>query len=180
MTDAIGSKRQPASRRERDAAVELVLHEARLLDERRWDDWLALYEPDGVLWVPTWLDEERTAGDPQRELSFMYLRGRAALGERVQRLTGGQSPAAMPLPRTTHVVAPGRIEREPDGGLRVVSSFVSHVYLPKSAAAALYSGQYEHLLHQGDGGRAGMLRIRCKRIVLINDLLQSRLDFFYV
>ena len=30
-----------------------VLREARLLDERRFADWLALFAEDGVYWVPT-------------------------------------------------------------------------------------------------------------------------------
>ena len=29
-----------------------LFHEARLLDERRFDDWLALFAPDGWYWVP--------------------------------------------------------------------------------------------------------------------------------
>jgi len=32
--------------------VELIAHEARLLDERRHDEWLALFTPDCRYWVP--------------------------------------------------------------------------------------------------------------------------------
>jgi len=32
--------------------AELVAHEARLLDERRHDEWLALFTEDGRYWVP--------------------------------------------------------------------------------------------------------------------------------
>ena len=29
-----------------------LIHEARILDERRWEDWLALFADDGWYWVP--------------------------------------------------------------------------------------------------------------------------------
>ena len=31
---------------------QFLFHEARLLDERRWDDWLNLYEGDAEYWMP--------------------------------------------------------------------------------------------------------------------------------
>ena len=37
----------------KDELEAFVLAEARLLDERRFSDWLALFAEDGVYWVPT-------------------------------------------------------------------------------------------------------------------------------
>ena len=34
------------------SAEEFVVHEAELIDDRRWDDWLALFAPDGRYWIP--------------------------------------------------------------------------------------------------------------------------------
>ena len=65
-----------------------------------WDDWLALYTEDAEFWVPTWRDEHQLTEDPARELSFIYLQGRALLAERVFRITSGRSAASTPLPRT--------------------------------------------------------------------------------
>ena len=31
---------------------EFLISEARLLDERRWEEWLALFAKDGWYWVP--------------------------------------------------------------------------------------------------------------------------------
>lgn len=31
-------------------AIRFVLQEARLLDEKRWDEWLELFAEDGVYW----------------------------------------------------------------------------------------------------------------------------------
>ena len=35
------------------AAEAFLLHEARLLDEARWDEWLALFTDDATYWVPS-------------------------------------------------------------------------------------------------------------------------------
>lgn len=34
-------------------AAPLLASEARMLDARRWDDWLALFTPDAALWIPS-------------------------------------------------------------------------------------------------------------------------------
>ena len=41
--------------------AELLYHEAALLDERRFDEWLALFTDDALYWVPQGED-----GDPAR------------------------------------------------------------------------------------------------------------------
>ena len=36
----------------REQLVDFVVHEARLLDEQRWDEWSALFADDGWYWLP--------------------------------------------------------------------------------------------------------------------------------
>ncbi len=36
---------------------QFLFHEARLLDERRWDEWADLFTPDGVYWAPAAHDQ---------------------------------------------------------------------------------------------------------------------------
>lgn len=159
-------------------ACELVALEARLLDEQDWNSWLSLYEKDAQFWVPMWTDENHLATDPMRELSFIYLHGRSFLEERVYRLTSGRSVASNPLPRTVHLVAgsmamaiPGDVDT-----MRVKSAWSSHIYLHKEAQLVTYAGRYEHELAWTDGA----FRIRQKKIILINDQLMSKVDFFYI
>ena len=38
---------------DQESCERFLLHEARLLDEARFDDWLALFTPDGWYWVPS-------------------------------------------------------------------------------------------------------------------------------
>ena len=68
----------------------LLYREAALLDERRWQEWIALFASDCEYWVPTWLTEETLTRDPQRELSHAYYASRAGLEDRIVRITSGR------------------------------------------------------------------------------------------
>ena len=48
--------------------IDFVLHEARLLDELRVDDWLQLFADDGFYWMPL----ERGQTDARLHSSLMY------------------------------------------------------------------------------------------------------------
>ena len=42
------------------SGVEAFLYaEARALDDRDWDTWLAFYAPDASFWMPAWDDNDR-------------------------------------------------------------------------------------------------------------------------
>lgn len=155
-------------------AADLVALEARLLDEADWDRWLDLYEKDAVFWVPAWRDETQLTEDPQRELSFMYLEGQALLAERVQRLRSGRAAAMLPPARTAHLVSGMLASPGPGENVTVHSAFSSHVYQHKDAALITYAGRYEHQL-AWDGNA---WRIRRKKVILINDQLESVVDFY--
>lgn len=157
-------------------AWETVALEAQHLDEKNWDAWLDLYRADAVFWVPTWTGEETLASDPATQLSFIYLEGRAYLEERVFRVKSGRSVAAMPAPRTVHLLSCSSIGASDDAGCRVKSAWVSHVYDHKTASSVSYAGRYEHDL-AWDGG---CFRIARKKVVIANDQLQSKVDFFYI
>ncbi|MBB5215337.1 aromatic-ring-hydroxylating dioxygenase subunit beta [Parapusillimonas granuli] len=158
-----------------EKACRIVLTEARLLDEKRWDDWLALYADTAVLWMPTWRNERELTEDPDTELSFIYLEGKPALKERISRITSGLSVSSMPDPRTCHMVA-GLRAQAADGVVQVESSWTSHIYDHKRKSHLTYFGHYGHTLQATADG----LRILHKRIVLMNDYLESKLDFYYV
>lgn len=157
-------------------ARDLVALEAQLIDEQRWPQWLDLYCEDAVFWVPTWKDERTLADDPLTELSLIYIDSRARLEERVKRLTSGSSVAAMPVPRTAHVVGSILASAAGDGTVRVACAWTSHVYTHKQPDSIVHAGRYEYLLRERDGS----LRIARKKVILVNDHLRSKLDFFYV
>src|ERR1700739_2546463 len=47
---------------------QFLMHEARLLDESKFDDWLALFTADAWYWVPSEPDQR----DPQQTVSLIY------------------------------------------------------------------------------------------------------------
>lgn len=161
----------------KELARELVAREALYLDMKQWDAWLDLYEAEAVFWVPSWRDEANLILDPQTELSFMYLQGKALLEERVRRLGSERSAAGLPQPRTVHMVAGSLVEElESDALLRVSSAWSSHIYMHKENELLTYAGRYEHVLAwAGDA-----YRIQSKKVILANDFLIAKLDFFYV
>ena len=54
---------------EHRTVVEFLYKEARLADEARYAEWLALWTDDGVYWVPATTDP---AADPDTHLSHIY------------------------------------------------------------------------------------------------------------
>ena len=165
---------------ERMAAAQSVLNrEALYLDTQRWDDWLALYAEDARFWLPAWTDEHTLAASPDSELSLIYCAARAGLEDRVWRIRSGLSVASTPLPRTAHAVSScvfSEVEMSGVPGVRVESSWTCHVHNPKHLVEHVFFGRYEHLLREGPQG----WRIAGKKIVLMNDVIPTMLDFYCV
>ncbi|VCU71785.1 2-halobenzoate 1,2-dioxygenase small subunit [Pigmentiphaga humi] len=156
-------------------AAALLYREAALLDERRWDDWLALFTPDAEYWVPAWRDEDEPTADPRAELSLIYYRTRAGLEDRVWRVRSRRSVASAVLPRTQHVVTNIRVA---DGSgpdlLKLQSNWTTQQFLPKEKVVETYFGRQEHDWHRVDG----CWRIARKKVLLLNDYLNAKLDFY--
>jgi 3-phenylpropionate/cinnamic acid dioxygenase small subunit len=83
----------------RDEFRRLVEREARLLDQLRYDDWLAMYAPECVYWVPS----TPQAGDPRREIAVMFD-DRRRLEDRVYRLRTGFAWSQAPQSRTVRLI----------------------------------------------------------------------------
>ncbi len=82
-----------------------IYREARLLDDREWDQWLQCYSEDVVYWMPAWDDEDQLTENPQTEISLIYYPNREGLEDRVYRIKTERSGASsLPEPRTTHQI----------------------------------------------------------------------------
>lgn len=73
--------------------------EARLLDEGRFEDWLALFDPECLLWIPG-----SPGGDPTREIAFTFD-DRRQLEGRIYRLRTGYAWSQVPQSRTSRLVS---------------------------------------------------------------------------
>src|SRR2546423_13722104 len=92
---------------ERDRFRMLVEKEARLLDQLRFDEWLAMYAGECIYWVPGTPE----AGDPRREIAISFD-DRRRMEDRIYRLRTGYAWSQAPKSRTgrtisnTELVAP--------------------------------------------------------------------------
>ena len=101
------------------SAVEAFLHaEARALDDRDWDTWLAFYAPDASFWMPAWDDNDKLVEDPQAEISLIYYARRSGLEDRVFRIKTERSSASTPEPRTSHNISNVEILSQSDSKSR--------------------------------------------------------------
>jgi len=81
-------------------SVEQFLYrEARLLDEQRLEEWLALFAEDATYWVPL----EQGQQDPVSTSSIIYD-DRTLLELRVKQARHPRAHARLPLARTLHQV----------------------------------------------------------------------------
>jgi 3-phenylpropionate/cinnamic acid dioxygenase small subunit len=157
------------------AGSEILYREAAYLDERRWDEWVALFAADVEFWVPSWTAEGTLTANPQTELSLMYFAGRGGLEDRIVRIRSGRSPAALPLPRTTHIVGnilplePPQPER-----MRLRSSWTCHAFFPLMEATHTFFGRAEYELALRDQGWI----IAKKKTILENDRIPMALDIY--
>jgi 3-phenylpropionate/cinnamic acid dioxygenase small subunit len=78
----------------------LLEREARLLDQLKYEDWLALYTAQCIYWVPS----TPNAGDPRREIAVMFD-DRRRLEDRIYRLRTGFAWSQAPASRTVRLIA---------------------------------------------------------------------------
>src|SRR4030088_541226 len=100
-----------------------LLHEARLLDEARFDDWLALVTPDGWDWVPGEPDHD----NPHDTVSLIYD-DRRLLEPRVRRLASPRIYSQEPRSRTSRIIGNVSIEDSDTGACSVRSKFLMIEY----------------------------------------------------
>ena len=148
-----------------------LYHEARLMDEHRYREWLLLWaEGPTLYWVPCNQDDI----DPSRQVSIIYD-DRDRLLQRVERLESGSVLAQQPLPRARRVVS--NIEVEEAAGadeLVVHSNFV--LITARAGCQDLWAGRTIHeLIWQSEA-----LKIRAKKVLLVNSDLEMPLLQFLI
>lgn len=163
---------------DRAAALAVLRNDGMLLDECRWDDWLALYAPDAEFWIPTWRADDELTDDPMTQISHIYYASRAGLEDRIMRLRTQRSPASVPLPRTSHTLgntAPADPPMQlPEGHIRLRSSWTCNVYFIRERVNHPFFGRVDHELRRNAAGWV----IAKKKVVLLNDFVPMMLDFY--
>jgi len=139
---------------------EFAALEARLLDERRWDEWLALFTEDGRYWVPLQGAEQRDGST----YNSIADEDRLLLSLRVERLKNPRAHSEHPPTRCQHVLQPSSVIGQ-DAGAGTCDLHTPFIYVETRASRQIVlAGSYRHHLVQV----AGRLRIRLKRVDLLN------------
>jgi benzoate/toluate 1,2-dioxygenase beta subunit len=138
---------------------EFIMHEARLLDERRFRDWMALFADDGTYWVPAVPDQQ----SPFDQASLFYD-DRDLMRTRIERLEHPRIHVQTPPSRTAHLVGNVLIEAvdEAKGEVVVGSTVIMVEY--RDEQQRVFAGRQHHRLRR-DGTS---FRIVQKRVDLIN------------
>jgi benzoate/toluate 1,2-dioxygenase beta subunit len=134
-----------------------LAHEAALLDEQRFEEWLALFTADGTYWVPAAPDQP----DPLDHVSLFY-EDRSLMRMRILRLRHPQAHAmAIPI-RTSRIVA--NVVRASEEGDATIARARFQLVEAQGERQRLFAGSYTHRLVRDAGG----FRIRQKRVDLVN------------
>lgn len=154
-------------------AEHLLFQEARLIDEWKLEEWLELYTPDGLYWVP--IDENAPVSQQGAIIYDTPLRRE----ERVYHLLHTSFPAQSPNSRTIHTVSNVMVEARGEDTL-VNSSQVIYEMRPGDYSQRGIGiinpsvARVDHVLRRVDG----QLRIAEKKVLLINrDTWQGNLTY---
>ena len=143
-----------------DFAESVLISEARMLDSRDYNTWLATMTADCLYWIPA----NPEGGDPTTEVSLAFDDNRR-LTDRVYWLNTGLVFAQVPASRTRRLIA--NVEAwhgDETGTVFVRSNFHLHEY--RAGRQRLLSGWYGHLLTDCTSRSVRAARIRTKIIFL--------------
>ena len=136
---------------------QFLIHEARLLDEARFDEWLALFTADAWYWVPA----EPGQASPRDTISLIYD-DRRLLETRVRRLASPRIYSQEPRSRTSRIIANVTIEGAEGAACVVRSKFQLLEY--RRETQRMFGGTCFHRLVRGANG----IQIAWKRVDLVN------------
>ncbi len=152
-----------------------LYREARYLDDRDWDAWLALYAPQAEFWMPSWDDDETLVQDPQRDVSLIWYGHKGGLEDRVFRIrTERSSATSLPEPRTAHNISNVEVTRQAGGVCELRFNWVTFSYRYKTIDT--YFGTSFYTL---DSSGAQPLITR-KKVVLKNDYIHHVIDIYHI
>ena len=157
-----------------NAICAFLYREARLLDDREWDEWLELYDTNVEYWMPAWDDDDQLTQDPQSQISLIYYPNRNGLEDRVFRIKTERSSASMPETRINHMLTNVEVLAERSDGVDVRYNF--HTLSHRYKATDHFFGTIFLTLGKSESG----FLITRKKIVLKNDYIRQVIDIYHI
>ena len=142
---------------DRDAAEAFLVNEARLLDERRFREWMELFTEDGIYWVPSTPDQK----SPLEQASLFYD-DRELMRTRIDRLEHPLIHVQTPPSRTVHLVTNVTVGAGEAGEVAILSNVLMVEY--RLERQRVFAGRQQHRMRFEDGS----WRIAVKRVDLVN------------
>ena len=143
----------------RQDLIDFVVHEARLLDAKRYEEWNALFTDDAYYWVPAVPDQE----DGINHTSHLY-EDKLLRELRIERLKSPRAFSQQPPSRSHHLLQTPTVETfDPEANRFVVRSEF-HYTESQGDELQFYVGTCFHHLTVQDG----RLRMTLKRVNLLN------------
>jgi 3-phenylpropionate/cinnamic acid dioxygenase small subunit len=138
---------------------DFIIHEASLLDARRFRDWMGLFADDGTYWVPAVPDQK----SPFDQASLFYD-DRDLMKTRIDRLEHPRIHIQTPPSRTAHLVGNVAIEDSDAANNEYVIGSTVIMVEYRDDVQRMFAGRQRHRLRRnGDS-----FRIVQKRVDLIN------------
>ncbi|HEY9317751.1 MAG TPA: aromatic-ring-hydroxylating dioxygenase subunit beta [Achromobacter sp.] len=136
-----------------------VYHEAMLLDTQRYDDWLSLYAPDGLYWMPLSADQPMRDESPSLLYEDLLL-----LRLRVERYRNPRAHSLHPAVRGLRILQAPRVE-DGEPGATVHHTRTNFLYVETQGdAQRMLAATAYHAVE----GRPGAFKLRMKKVVLLN------------
>ncbi len=152
-----------------------LYREARLLDERQFDDWLRCYHPDSEFWMPAWDVDDRLTEDPQNEISLIYYDNRGGIEDRVFRIkTDRSSATSLPEPRTGHNITDIEIVEQDGDQVKVRFNWFT-LYFRYNTTDTYFGTSFYTI-----DFAAGEPVIMKKKVVLKNDYIHHVVDVYMI
>ena len=171
MTETLNAERTSTI----EAVKAFLYKEARLLDDRRFDEWIECYHPDSQYWLPAWDDNGELTEDPQREISLIYYDNRGGIEDRVFRIkTDRSSATSLPEPRTGHNITDVEILETNGSELKVRFNWFTLYY--RYNTTDTYFGYSLYTLDMSGDDPI----IMDKKVVLKNDYIHHVVDIYMI
>lgn len=152
----------------------LLYREARYLDDRDWDSWLAMYDEQCTFWMPAWDDNGELTEDPQSEISLIWYGRRAGLEDRVFRIRTERSSATIPDTRTSHNITNIEVMERSEGTIKL--RFNWHTMSVRYDHTDHFCGTSYYTLDVS--GETPL--ITYKKVVLKTDYIRHVIDVYHV
>lgn len=153
----------------RRSVEEFLCREARLLDERAFDEWLALWSDEGRYWIPRHHGQE----DPFEQISLCY-EDDMLRKTRVRRLRNERNWSQQPVTRSARLIGSILVDGSDASGRIIVRSCMQ--YTEHRLEQRHLAGEVFHKLEPD--GRDGW-KVYLKRVNLVNcDGVHAPLEVF--